>query len=387
MDRRGGAPMTARLAVAAAILLVGALGAVALIRLGPTPEPVVPTPPRPEVRVVTVRLETVRVEVTSEGTVAPRNRITLQAAVSGRVEWVSDRLLAGARFAAGEPLVRLESEPYERARLRAASLAAQAALRLAGAEAAQRVAEAEWAGAEPPPDPLALRIPQVAEARAAAAAAESGVRQAERDLERTVISAPFDLRVVRRQAEVAQFAAPGTPLAEAYGTAVAEVRLPLAEADLAFLELPLRDAGTGPRVTLSAAFGGAEHSWEGRIVRMAAAIDPRTRLLDAIAEVRRPYGGGPDRPPLTPGMFVRARIEGREYPEVARIPRPAFRGGGQVLVVDGQDRLRFRTVSILRDRDEEVLVAAGLADGERVSITPLDIVTDGMAVTPAPAPG
>ena len=356
-----------RLLLAGAILAAGALGAAALVRFGPAPEPRVREPVRPAVEFVVVRPETVRVEIASEGAVAPRNRTVIQAAVAGRVGWVSDRLLAGAEFGAGEVLARIEPEPHERARLEARSALAQAELRVARAEAERRVAAEEWAGREPP-DPLALGIPQLEEARAAAAAARAAVAEAERDLELTGIAAPFDLRVVRRLVEPGQFVAPGTPLAEAYGTAAFEVRLPLAEADLPFLDPDAR-----PRVTVEVA--GAVR--EGRIVRPAPEIDPVTRLVAVIAEIRAP---------LTPGLFVGARIEGREIAGVVRLPRAALRGAGQVLVVDDRDRLRFRGVSVLRDRGgDEVLVDGGLAAGERVSITPLAVVADGMAVRPVAA--
>lgn len=345
--------MSGRLALL--VIAVGALGAAALVRFGPEPEPRVREPVRPAVEFAVVEIGTVRVEIASEGTVAPRNRTVIQAAVGGRVEWVSDRLLAGAEFAAGEALVRIEREPFELARLRAASALAQAELRVARAEAEREVAEAEWAGEA---EPLALGIPQLEEARAAEAAARGALAQAERDLARTEVVAPFDLRVVRRAAEPLAVVAPGTPLAEAYGTEVFEVRLPVAEADLAFLDLAAR-----PRV--------AGDGWEGRIVRAAPEMDPVTRLAEVIAEIRAP---------LTPGRFVTARIEGRTFAGVARLPRTALRDG-RVLVVDEEDRLRFREVSVLRDGDE-VLVDGGLAARERVVTTPLGVVVEGMGVRP-----
>lgn len=359
----GGGAVNGRGRLALAILGAAALGAVALVRLGPSPEPRVREPVRPAVEFAVVRLETVRVEISSEGAVAPRNRTVIQAAVGGRVGWVAGELVAGAEFAAGEALVRIEREPWERALLQAESALAQAALRVARAEAEREVAEAEWTDAAP--DPLALGIPQLEEARAAEAAARGAVAQARRDLERTEVAAPFDLRVVRRLVEPSQVVAPGTPLAEAYGTEVFEVRLPLAEADLAFLEMDAR-----PRVTVSAPFAGSR---EGRIVRAAPEIDPVTRLVTVIAEIRSP---------LTPGLFVSARIEGPEFEGVARLPRTALRDG-RVLVVDDGDRLRFREVSVLRDRGgDEVLIGGGLAAGERVAVTPPRVVADGMSVRP-----
>jgi hypothetical protein len=105
-------------------------------------------------------------------------------------------------------------------------------------------------------------------------------------------------------------------------------------------------------------------------------------MVHAVAEVRDPYrrGEDPDRPPLAAGMFVEAEIEGRVATNVAVLPRAALRGTNQVLVVDAADRLRFREVDVLRSTDEDIVVRSGLEEGERVCISPLEAVTDGMKV-------
>jgi multidrug efflux pump subunit AcrA (membrane-fusion protein) len=79
-------------------------------------------------------------------------------------------------------------------------------------------------------------------------------------------------------------------------------------------------------------------------------------------------------------MFVEAEIEGDQVDNVFRIPREAMRGSDQVLVVDQNDRLRFRTVSIIRTTRDHVVADGGLATGERICISPLQVVTDGMEV-------
>jgi multidrug efflux pump subunit AcrA (membrane-fusion protein) len=124
------------------------------------------------------------------------------------------------------------------------------------------------------------------------------------------------------------------------------------------------------------------HEWSGRIVRTEGEIDPRTRMVHVVAEVRDPYGRGsdPTRPPLAAGMFVEAEIAGRKVESVAVIPRAALRGANEVIVVDDDNRLRFREIDILRATTDEVFVRAGLAPGDRVNVSPLEAVTDGMEV-------
>jgi hypothetical protein len=100
-------------------------------------------------------------------------------------------------------------------------------------------------------------------------------------------------------------------------------------------------------------------------------------MINVIIRVDKPYA---KRPPLAIGLFVTVEIEGRHLPKAAVIPRPALHENDVVWVVDEENRLRFRKVDVARVQGNEVVVEAGLKDGERVVITPLKAVTHGMAV-------
>ena len=79
-------------------------------------------------------------------------------------------------------------------------------------------------------------------------------------------------------------------------------------------------------------------------------------------------------------MFVEAEIEGRIAAEVVVLPRAALRGRNQVLVVDDDDQLRFRDIEVFRSTSTEIIVTSGLEPGERVNVSPIQAVTDGMRV-------
>ena len=179
----------------------------------------------------------------------------------------------------------------------------------------------------------------------------------------------------------------GTAVATLYSVDVAEVRLPIPNSELAFCNLPLayRDGAAttqGPAVKLTARFAGRNHVWRGRIVRTEGEIDPRTRMVIAIARVQDPYarGRGSNRPPLAVGMFVQAEIEGIRVRDVVSVPRVALRTDDTVYVVDSLDRLNFRTVDILRRERDTVLIRAGLEEHERICISPLEAAVNGMTV-------
>ncbi len=370
------------------ILLAAAVLVALLTALGPKPEAQEIQTVTPEVRAVRVRVGPHRVTVSADGAVRPAHRTTVAAEVAGQVVWAAAGLRDGNRVEEGAALFRIEPLAYEHAVAQAKSQLEATRLRLRTEEGLARLAEEEWSGEGTEPDPLALRVPQLAAARAALAAAEAAVKRAERDLERTEVRAPHTGLVGKRNAEVGEWAAPGVPLLELLAVDMVETRVSLPDAALELVELPFGGAssGQGPRARLTAVLGPALASstwtWEGRLVRMEGEVDPATRFFPAVIEVRNPNGPGPEgRPPLVSGMFVRAEIEGREYPEIAVVPRSAFREDGRVLVVDSGDRIRIREVDAFwSSGDGNLLVRAGLRDGERVVTNPPAIVTEGMEV-------
>ena len=374
------------------IVAAALLGAVTMIINRPPVETLTPVIEPPGVRVHEVTLSDAPLSVTSQGTVRPRTESQLVPEIAGRVTWVATSFAEGGFFEAGDVLVRIDPFDYEQALVSARSQLAQARLRLAEEEAEAEVAQREWETlGRGDPRELALRKPQLEDARASVAAAEAGVERATRDLQRAEIVAPYAGRVRTKNVDIGQYVRVGDALATVYAVDVAEIRLPLPDDELAYLDLPLSYRGVEqqaqPGVTLRATFAGETHVWNGRIVRTESEIDSVSRMVHAVAEVEDPYAPGPNpnRPPLAVGMYVEAEISGRTVRDVAVLPRQALRGRDQVLVVTPDDRLSFRAVDVLRTSTESVILRAGLQANELVVISPLDTPTDGMRVQLADA--
>ena len=370
-----------------AVLAVAGFTALTIVRNRPEVETQPLRIEPPGVRIHVVELEDVRLSVTSQGTVRPRTETQLVPEISGRVTSVAPSFAEGGFFEAGDVLVTIDPFDYQQAVISARSQLAQSRLRLAQEEAEAEVARREWqALGRGDPRELTLREPQLDDARAAVAAAEANLLRAQRDLERAEITAPYAGRVRRKSVDVGQFVTVGNAVATVYAVDVAEIRLPLPDDELAYLDLTLSFRGTrnrpGPRVTVRTTFAGAAYAWNGRVVRTESEIDPVSRMVHVVAEVRDPYapGADPRRPPLAVGMYVEAEIEGREFSQIAVLPRAAVRGQAQVLVIDADNRVRFRDVKILRSTIESVFVSGGLAHGERVVVSTIDSPTEGMLV-------
>ncbi len=365
-------------------MILGLLGAVAFVQSKTPVETMRPVTADPLVRVMPVRTVRVPLRVTAQGTVLPRTETSLAAQVAAVVVSTSPYFEAGGFFERGDVLLRLDRREYELKVERAAAQVAQAELRLVQQQAEARVAAAEWSElGEGRPDPLVLREPQMAEARAMLKAAEAELGMARLALDRTVIRAPFDGRVHSKRVDVGQYLIPGEEVAMIHATDYAEVRLPVPDHQLAYLDLPLtfgNGNSRGPEALLSAQFAGQRHSWPGTIIRAEGELDRRSRMMHLVVRVEDPYSRyRPDRPPLAVGLFVDAVMSGHTVVG-SLLPRAALRGDHQVLVVDDNERLWLRDVDVIRLEHDIAIVGEGLAEGEQVCVSPLEVVVDGMQV-------
>jgi RND family efflux transporter MFP subunit len=377
------------------VLLGAALLGKYMVDNASKPQPAPPAATQPLVRVAPATVRTLQLDVETQGTVEARTSIPLAPQVGGRVVAMADALRGGGFFGAGDVLFAIEATDYELAIVQQEAAIARAELRLLQEKAEADTALRAWKqleGDKPPDSPLVTRAPQVNEAEKALAAARAALEQARLNLQRTEVKAPFKGRVRRVTLDVGQQVVAGQAVAEIYATDLAEVRLPIPDAEAAFLELPLHAGGgvpsRGPEVVLEAEFAGQQHRWTGWIDRTEGEVDRRTRQLTVVARVPDPYGNGEsrDRPPLALGMFVHARISGRTFADVCAIPRQALRPDGFVWLVDGENRLRARRVEVLRQQRDTVLLRGGIQAGDLVCVTPLDTATDGMLVRTADQP-
>lgn len=353
---------------------------------GPEPE-ALPVEMAPVVDVVSAEPRSLALNVTTQGTVRPVRAIDLVSRVGGRVESVADDFAAGSFFREGDPLVAIEDVDYRFAIARAQSQVAAAEQRVAEEEGRALQAKREWRDlGNPAANTLFLREPQLASARAALKAAQADLGAAELDLERTRVAAPFNGRISEKFVDVGQYVTPGTRIARVYATDAVEVRLPLTDRQVALLDLPLHyrsDESTTelPAVTLRATFGNRDWEWQGRILRTDASIDENSRVVYAVAEVQEPFARGPggERPPLVPGMFVSATIDGRTLEAVTSLPRTALRSDTAVMLVDSRQQVEDRAVSVLQSEGGQVWVQ-GLQRGDRVIVREPTVTVAGMRV-------
>lgn len=332
--------------------------------------------------------------VRSQGTVQPRTRSNLLPEVSAKVIEVSPSFRPGGFFSTDDVLLKLDPVDYETAIVVAKATLAQAEVTLAEERTKAEQARANWKtlGKSGEPSALALRLPQVAKAEADVAATKAQISKAERDLERTVIRAPYDGQVLEQLVDVGQFVTQGTSLGKIFAVDYVEIRLPLPEREMQFLNLPERfrdgevSAENAP-VTLKSLVDGKPASWTGSIVRVESAIDPSTRQVTAVAQVNDPYARKVDgKPTLKIGQFLEAEIEGEVLTDVFIIPRKAVRAGNEIILITGENKLRRLSVEPLISNGTQVIISAhspkSPAEGDVLCLTPIPFAAEGATVLP-----
>jgi RND family efflux transporter MFP subunit len=360
------------------IFAVAIVGAGSLSKLKPPPQTRDIAGTAPLVEVLTLEAYDANFRIASQGTVRPRTVTVLSAEISGAIVGISPKFIAGGVFRKGEELLRIDPTNYAVAVDRASASLIQRQIEFDGAEKLRVQgyrAESEYASAA-----------------AALAAAKADLVNAERNLERTRISLPYDGMVKAKESDLGQYVNSGTMLGVTFATDSAEIRLPLTDQDLAFIDLPgaadIRQSGgvEGPLVTLSAIQKGELRSWQARIVRTEGVVDEKSRVTYAVARVEDPYrlattGDGESTLPI--GTFVAADIAGTTVIDVVRVPRSALRANNQLVFVDAENKIRVRSVDVMRADAEFAYLRGGAVAGDRISLTTIESPLNGMQVRTA----
>lgn len=367
------------------VLFFAVIVAYGLVRTAPEPEQFEPEEIATSIRVVQIDSQRVELTVRSQGSVVPHKQSELVPEVHGKVKWMSPNLVAGGYFDKGEVLLRLDDRDYQAmvGRSQAALSRAEAEEELARFERQRMDELVKRKLTSQSSMEVVLRNHRIAQATLTDA--KIALEQAKRDLARTELRAPYFGLVRTEQVDMGQFVSRGQSIASIYGGESAEIRLPIADRQLAYLDLPLGQRGElekekAPTVLITTEYGGVNYEWVGKLVRTEAEIDAESRMVTAVARVEN--AENPNQPNLPVGLFVNAEIKGRWVEDIVTLPRGALRNLNQVLVVDAENRIEFRNVDILRYEDDNVMISGGLNIGDLVNISPIQTVIEGMKVNP-----
>ncbi len=344
----------------------------------------------PSVEYVLSNPQLISVPVVSQGSIKAKTEIKLVAEVSGRVKKIAKLKFNGGFFKQGDLLLSIEDTDYRLAMSRANAQVAAAEQKLirAQTEADQAKYDLQQIGRDPSKSTaFALREPQLAEAKANLQAAKADLQIADLQMQRTQVKAPFNGRVVSKQVDVGQYVSTGTLLADIYSTESVTVRLPLSLQKIELLGLKLRNnqqLTDAIKIKLFSDYASKKYIWNAQFSHTEGEVDVRNRLVYVVAEVFSPYEKNtqfPDRPPLTPGMFVKAELKGVQK-NVIKLPRSVLRYGSRVWVIDENNTLQIKPVEILNKDKNNIYIKSGLNKGEKIITSAINFPLQGMRLSP-----
>jgi RND family efflux transporter MFP subunit len=373
-----------RLVICLLLIAAGIVGARLLIATKPKVNRRPPERMAPLVRTSVLQPENYTFSIPAMGTVIPSRETGLEVPVSGEVIYVHSEFTEGGMFAQGTKILQVDPKDYELAVQQKRKALADAEYALKLEQGHQDVARQEWSllygdkAVSKGESDLALRKPHLEKVQAEIAAAKAELEQAEINLKRTTLTAPFNALVLNSYVELGSQVSSQKRLADLVGTDTYWVQVSLPIDRLRWVQVPNGDQGAGSEVDI---FYRADNVKTGRVARLLPDLSKEGRMARLLIEVADPLdlqAKGEKQPMLLIGEFVRVSIEGEELHNVYRVPRSALRNDREVWIVDGESKLAIRPVkTIWRDQDT-VVFQDGFKSGEALVISDIPAPVAGM---------
>ena len=349
------------------------------------PDPVEEAP-APDVIVEILTPKDFQIQISSNGTTTPLTQTVLTAEVGGEVIYRSKKFSEGSSVIEGEILAKIDDTDlqlqYKNALLQLANAEVQHSLQLAEAEVAKEAWEKIGDGVA---SDLTLKKPQLKQAEALLEVAKAQVSSAKNKLNKTEIVAPYAGRIQSVNIDLGTTIIPGQPVGALYTSSEIEVTLAVKDNDLQFLSIPMDGRKLDPSeqalVEIRSFYKGKNQTWIGRLERVDGIIDPVTRMINLIAVFKNDFIET-DKPNLPIGLFVEALIDGISLKNTFSIPVNAISENNEVYIVNNDNELVSRQLSILKKYSDFVIVKDGLKAGERIVISKLSTASNGIKVNP-----
>ena len=349
------------------------------------PDPVEELPP-PDVIIEILTPKDFQVQISSNGTTTPLTQTVLTAEVGGEVIYRSKKFAEGASVIEGEILAKIDDTDlqlqYKNALLQLANAEVQYSLQLAEAEVAKEAWDKIGDGVA---SDLTLKKPQLKQAEAFLEVAKAQVSSAAKKLNKTEIIAPYAGRIQNVNIDLGTTIIPGQPVGAMYTSSEIEITLAVKDNDLQFLSIPMDGRKLNPSeqasVVIQSFYKGKTQSWEGKLERVDGVIDPITRMINLIAVFKNDFIET-DKPNLPIGLFVEAKIDGITLKNIFEIPINSISKDNEVYIVDKDNQLELRKLTVLKKYSEFVIIKDGLKAGERIVTSKLSTASNGIKVNP-----
>lgn len=385
-----------RLTVPASIIGLTAIIAVIMISTKPKPKPKERGERAAVVNLAELSPSNEKVTIETAGTVMPSREITLFPRVSGQVAWIDERFIPGGAFQKDEVILKLDPLDYETALANAKALLARSEGDYKAELGLQEIARHEWETLRQMngkddfselEQELALRKPNLLLAQHNLESAKAQLIQAEANLARTSVTAPFNCVVRSRHVNVGSQISTQTPLASLSGTDSLWIMTTIPVSSTKWITAADAGAGKGSKVMVSSVPGiDLNAQWEGFVLRKMIDLEKAGKQAQLIVEIPEPHKPVKGSGSLLLGAYVRLTIEGSEVDNIFKIPSSALREGTYVWIITPESRLDIRKVETVWTGRDFTFLAAGVQPGEKIVVSDLGNPIAGMLLQDANAP-
>ncbi len=370
------------------VVVISAFVAVWMMQSGPKAKPRAKTRNAVLVDVRAIELGSHTTTVSIMGTVKPQREVALKPRVSGEIIKVGENLIPGGRFNKGEELLAIDPSDYKLVVRQLASEVARVESDMQVELGRQRVAQKEYEllgeSVSEAEKTLMLREPQLENNRALLEGTRARLEQAQLDLKRTSVRAPFNAVVMSREVNLGTRVSPSTTLTTLVGSDSYWVEAPIPASQLQWISIGQEDNDSGSPVHIyDSVAWGPNRSRSGQLVGLTAMVEENGRMAKLLAEIPDPLSLQPtssEQPKLLLGSYVRVEIAGKLLPKAAAIERNLIHNGEQLWIMDEEGRLDIRTVEIAFRGQDQVLVTGGVSHGEKLITTNLPSPVQGMTL-------
>lgn len=364
------------------ILLAVALGiSYLLISIQPkakkieTPSLITPV----EYLVAKAKPTTIRIE--SEGILQPRIETQFISPVAGQVIEIGENFYPGRFFQKGEVLFKLDDSDYQFQVKSAETNLAQAELAFKLEKALSVQAKKDWEKLNlGEANDLVLRKPQLKQAKKNLESAQVSLTFAQEQLEDTVFRAPYSGYLLSRTIDLGTEITGGMsgPIASAYSSGDAEIRLPLTESERLLIDTKNLNENT---VRL---YDSGKLVAQGKIQRIEASLNPNNRLFYAVALIENAFleDNQIHTSEMFRGQYLDAMIDGILIDKAFTLPNEAIRESSTIYTITNQNQLVEKNITVISSNSNQVIVSTGLEDGDRVVVSPVPFYINGMSVKP-----
>jgi RND family efflux transporter MFP subunit len=319
------------------------------------------------------------------GTVMPDRQIILKSKVSGEVISISPKFVLGGVMKKGEMLLKIDNSDYRIEVQKAKSAFDKALSYLAIEKGSQLIAKEELklineaSHSEVKATDLALRKPQLIQAKSGVESARADLEKARLNLSRTKVVLPFNALVLEKYVDTGSLVTAQGSLAALVDVNTYQITAQVPPDRLAAISF---DPVSGSNAIIHSQY--SDQTWQGKVVRTTGKMTVKSRMAGVIILVPDPLGlkSHGNKAKLLLDDHVDIRIKGEILENVFPLHRSVLRDGNTVWVYNS-GTLEIKNVSLAWKEDQKVYIKSGITPGDQVITSDLPAPVKGMALQPA----